>query len=119
MKQIRKPIFEKANIVCLRDTAQKIYDEIIQWDRWEDGDTSEAKRSIFCLGHAMDDMAYHGWVGEPAKKESEKYDALRGAYRCLLATVEDLLGIKKDEWDSELNDKGEVRYQIVDTGSDE
>lgn len=119
MKIERKPLLEKANIVCLRNTAQIIYDEIIQWDRWEDNDTSKAKHSIFSVGHAMGDMAYHGWFGEPAQKESEKYDALRATYRCLLATVEDLLGIKKEEWDSELNENGEVRYQIVDTNSED
>lgn len=115
MGKIRKPLLEKANIITLRDSAQKIYDEIIQWNRWENSDTSNVKHALFSCGMDIGDMAYHGWIGEPAQKEREKFNALYGAYQHLLATVEDLLGIKKEEFKSNLNDNGEIRYQIIDT----
>ncbi len=60
-------------------------------------------------------MSYFGWVGEKGKVEDAKIEALVNSYKVFLATVEDLLGIKSELCDDDLNENGELRYKIVDT----
>lgn len=115
MEKERTPKHESFCIEGLRKDAEKLYNELVQWNRCGRDNKSPQASVLFGMGMAVSDLAYHGIVGEFREAECGKFNALYGAYKCLLATVEDLIGVKGEDFDSELNEKGECRYQIVDT----
>lgn len=73
------------------------------------------KSLISGIGIDISEFGYHDISAKIKESESEKYDILTRAYQCFLSAVEDLSGIKGTMSANELNDKGEYRYQIVDT----
>ena len=70
-KVIRKPRFQKSNMVGTVKDCQKLYEEVKQWTRCEENDTSPLKQIVYGMGWSVSDLAYHGWNGDKLKREQE------------------------------------------------
>lgn len=121
MEKERTPKYESFQLGCFLQETEKLYDELVQWDKFKrDIDNPSPLASVLLgMGMTVGDLAYHGVVGECRQTERDKFNALYAAYKCLLATMEDLLGIKGEWFEDNLNAKGECRYQVVDTKQSE
>lgn len=117
MKKEKKPCLEPFNMRGSMANAKDIYKELVQWGRSEDEDKSELRGSIYCIGYSTCDMPYMGWQGEELRKEVGKIDALVNAYKAFLSVLEDVIGVKGEWYDGDLNEYDEIRYQILDTKS--
>lgn len=114
-KIIRKPRFEKSNMSGTVKGCQKLYDEIKQWTRCEDSDTSPLKNIVYGMGYMQGDLAYHDWEGEALKRESNDLEAVIAACKYLENTLEDVLGIESTEYSNYLKNDECGRYRLIDT----
>ena len=109
------PLFDCFNMKGWYNDAKDIYNEVVQWGRSEREDKSDLSSYIYNMGYDCCDMVYMGWTGDELYAERKKYRALEHAYLVFLSTLEDLIGIKTEYNEEDLNEKGEIRYQIIDT----
>lgn len=114
-KIIRKPRFEKSNMRGTVKDCQKLYDEVKQWTRCENIDSSPLKNLVYGMGWAVSDLAYFGWQGEALNREQEALYAVMNAVEYLKDTLEDVLGIESQEYSDYLKNDECGRYKLIDT----
>lgn len=94
---------------------QKLYDEVKQWTRCENTDSSPLKNLVYGMGWAVSDLAYFGWQGEALNREQEALYAVMNAVEYLKDTLEDVLGIESQEYSDYLKNDECGRYKLIDT----
>lgn len=114
-KIIRKPRFQKSNMRGTVKDCQKLYDEVKQWTRYEEGDMSPLKQIIYGMGWAVSDLAYYGWDGDNLKREQEDLHAVMSAVEYLQNVLEDVLGIESTEYSEYLKNDECGRFKLIDT----
>lgn len=114
-KAIRKPRLEKSKITGVVYDSQKLYDEVKQWNRYEDTDNSSLKGVAYGMGWAMSDLVCHGYVGEDLKREQEDMKAVINACKHLQEVLEDVLGIEAECYKVNLDELGYSRHTLIDT----
>lgn len=86
----------KSNMSGMIKDYQKMYDAIKNWDESPlDNDSQDCY--LYGMGWAIDDMAYHGWTGEPANNEKYHYKKVCECHKALKVALEDALGINKEK----------------------
>lgn len=113
-KVIRKPRLEKSNMYGTIKDCQKLYNEVKQWNRYDNDDSSQNKGVVYGMGWAISDLAYHGYRGESLKREQEAMSAVINACEYLQQVLEDVLGIESECYESNLEEEGYGRYKLVD-----
>ena len=114
-KVVRKPRFEKSNMTRSIKDYEKIYNEIKQWTRYEDSDTSSLKNIVYNMMWDINDLVYHGWEGEALKREVDDLEAVINAVKYIENVLEDVLGITSEEYDVYLENDECGRYKLIDT----
>ena len=114
-KVIRKPRFQKSNMVGTVKDCQKLYEEVKQWTRCEEDDTSPLKQIVYGMGWFVSDLAYHGWDGDNLKREQEDLYAVMNAVKYLQNVLEDVLGIEATEYSDYLKNDECGRFKLIDT----
>ena len=114
-KVIRKPRFQKSNMVGTVKDCQKLYEEVRQWTRCEENDTSLLKQIVYGMGWSVSDLAYHGWDGDNLKREQEDLYAVMSAVEYLQNVLEDVLGIEVTEYSDYLKNDECGRFKLIDT----
>ena len=94
---------------------QKLYEEVRQWTRCEENDTSLLKQIVYGMGWSVNDLAYYGWDGDNLKREQEDLYAVMSAVEYLQNVLEDVLGIDATEYSYYLKNDECGRFKLIDT----
>ena len=114
-KKTRKPRFEKSCMSGTIKDCQRLYDEVKQWNKLDELDTSTLKGIVYGLGWSQGDLAYHGWGGDALKRESNAIEAVISACKYLQNVLEDVLGIPSEDYVDYLKNDEHGRYKLIDT----
>jgi hypothetical protein len=114
-KKIRKPRFEKSNMYGIVESCKKLYEEVKQWNRIDESDTSPLKGITYGMGYTESDLIFHGWEGESLRRERAAINAVVDAAYYLQNVLEDVLGIESEEYISDLRNDECGRYKLIDT----
>jgi len=71
---------------------------------------------IYDLGYDIDEMGYHGWVGEAARNEVDIEKKVSMAYYCLVKVLAEAIGYDYEKYDPE---SPMYKYHLKDLNVDE
>lgn len=89
--------YKKSNMSGMVSDYQKMYDAIKNWDESPPTEVVKDGYYIYGMGWAIDDMGYHGWLGEAAQNEIYHYEEVRKAHKALKVALQNALGIEQVE----------------------
>lgn len=111
-KRLRKPRFERSNMAITVRNCKLLYDEVIQWRRWDESDTSMLATVIYGMAFSG---VYLDLKGNISEREQVAINAVTNAVEYLQNVLEDVLGIQSEDYVDNLKNDECGRFRLVDT----
>lgn len=111
-KRLRKPRFERSNMATTVKNCKLLYDEIVQWRRWNESDTSALATVVYGMMFSGISMDLRGNASE---REQTAINAVINAVGYLQNVLEDVLGIQSEDYVDNLKNDECGRFRLVDT----
>lgn len=105
-KVVRKPVYSKSNMSGLVKDYQKVYDEIKNWNNFNNDLSSELAGIMYGMGYSLDDAPFFGWTGDKLNEERRTFNAIEKAYTDMLFALEDALGIESEVYANRVDENG-------------